>query len=269
MWCLCLLWLKYKFSRPRWLNYWNSGKSRYMPYPVSIFASQHKNSSDGLFSIVRQNSACSDLSSQVILKVAWNKKSVGSGGGGREQVDSGKADLATHFPSVCENVKPKMHSIGENGNHRGAMQARLPAFPHTYPTAKTHLPLGEVERWNQVRKDTELGQNDFRRGSEWPGFQQTTGLGHGEPLKDTLVSLQRLMSSSPGSDSSVRWGPVTVDQVRASVFWCPTKKGRVVLSNLHGRRLGGPWELCPGSWPTLSPPARDQEHPCKLWAFWP
>lgn len=183
MWCLCLLWLKYKFSRPRWLNYWNSGKSRYMPYPVSVFASQHKNSSDGLFSIVRQNSACSDLSSQVILKVAWNKKSVGSGGGGRERVDSGKADLATHFPSVCENVKPKMHSIGKNGNHRGAMQARLPAFPHTYPTAKTHLPLGEVETWNQVRKDTELGQNDFRRGSEWPGFQQTTGRGHGEPLK--------------------------------------------------------------------------------------
>ena len=107
-------------------------------------------------------------------------------------MDSGKADLATHFPSVCENVKPKMDSVGKNGNHKGDMQARLPAFPHTYPTAKTNLLLGEVKRWNQVRKDTELGQNDFRRGSEWPSFQQTTGLGHGEPLKDTLVSLQRV-----------------------------------------------------------------------------
>ncbi|TEA38537.1 hypothetical protein DBR06_SOUSAS110449 [Sousa chinensis] len=145
-----------------------------------------------------RNSACSDLSSQVILKVAWNKRSVGSGGGGRERVDSGKADLATHFPSVCENVKPKMHSIGKNGNNRGAKQARLPAFPHTYPTAKTHLPLGKVERWNQVRKDTELGQNDFRRGSEWPRFQQTTGLGHGEPLKDTLITFQALSSPYNG-----------------------------------------------------------------------
>ena len=36
----------YKFSKLRPLNYWNSGKSRYTPYPVSIFASQHKNNLD-------------------------------------------------------------------------------------------------------------------------------------------------------------------------------------------------------------------------------
>ena len=73
----------YKFSKLRPLNYWNSGKSRYTPYPVSIFASQHKNSSNGLFSTVRQKSACSDLSLQVILNVARKKKKEG---GGREKL---------------------------------------------------------------------------------------------------------------------------------------------------------------------------------------
>ena len=71
----------YKFSKLRPLNYWNSGKSRYTPYPVSIFASQHKNSSNGLFSTVRQKSACSDLSLQVILNVAGGKKKKKEGGG--------------------------------------------------------------------------------------------------------------------------------------------------------------------------------------------
>lgn len=121
----------YKFSKLRPLNYWNSGKSRYTPYPVSIFASQHKNSSNGLFSTVRQKSACSDLSLQVILKVAWNKKKRGW--------RKGKADLVTQFPSACGNVKPKMDSVGKDGNHSRAMQARLPALPLMYPTAKTNL----------------------------------------------------------------------------------------------------------------------------------
>lgn len=122
----------YKFSKLRPLNYWNSGKSRYTPYPVSIFASQHKNSSNGLFSTVRQKSACSDLSLQVILNVAWGKKK-------KRGWRKGKADLVTQFPSACGNVKPKMDSISKDGNHNGAMQARLPAFPFTHPTAKTNL----------------------------------------------------------------------------------------------------------------------------------
>ena len=121
----------YKFSKLRPLNYWNSGKSRYTPYPVSIFASQHKNSSNGLFSTVRQKSACSDLSLQVILNVAWKKKKRGW--------RKGKADLVTQFPSACGNIKPKTDTISKDGNHNGAMQARLPAFPFTYPTAKTNL----------------------------------------------------------------------------------------------------------------------------------
>lgn len=130
MWYLSLLWLTYKFSKLRPLNYWNSGKCRYTPYPVSIFASQHKNSSNGLFSTVRQKSACSDLSLQVILKVAWGKK---------KRWGKGKADLATQFPSACGNGKPKMDSISKDGSHNGAMQTRLPAFPLMYPTAKTNL----------------------------------------------------------------------------------------------------------------------------------
>lgn len=65
-------------------------------------------------------------------------------------MDSGKADIATQFPSVCKNVKPKTVSIGKNVNRKGAMQGRLPAFPRTHPTAKTNLLLGEVEKWNQA-----------------------------------------------------------------------------------------------------------------------
>jgi len=90
-----------------------------------------KNSSNGLFSTVRQKSACSDLSLQVILNVARKKKKRGW--------RKGKADLVTQFPSACGNVKPKTDTISKDGNHNGAMQARLPAFPFTYPTAKTNL----------------------------------------------------------------------------------------------------------------------------------
>lgn len=58
------------------------------------------------------------------------------GGGGGEQVDSGKADLAAQFPSVRQNVKPKPVSVGKNVSHKGAMQARLPALPHKHPPAE-------------------------------------------------------------------------------------------------------------------------------------
>lgn len=135
--------LPYKFSKPRPLSYWNSGKSRYVPHPISIFASLHKNSSNGLFSIVRQNSACSDFKQPSYTESGLDqKKRVGSGGGGGEQVDSGKADIAAHFPSVCKNVKPKTVSVGKNGNHKGARQARLPAFPHMHPHCKEKFTFG-------------------------------------------------------------------------------------------------------------------------------
>ena len=84
-----------------------------------------------MFSTVRRKSVCSDLSLQVILKVAWKKKKKGWG--------KGKADLATQFPSACGNGKPKMDSVSKDGNHSRAMQTRLPAFPLMYPTAKTNL----------------------------------------------------------------------------------------------------------------------------------
>lgn len=78
--------LQYKFSKPRPLYYWNSGKSRYTPHPISIFAFQHKNSLNGLFPIVRQNSACSDFKQPSYTESGLEKKKrVGSGGGGGEQ----------------------------------------------------------------------------------------------------------------------------------------------------------------------------------------
>lgn len=79
-------------------------------------------------------------------------------------MDSGKADIAAQFPSVCKNVKPKTVSVGKNRNHKGAMQAGLPAFPHMHPTAKANLLLGEVENGTKCQKDIEFGQNDFCRG---------------------------------------------------------------------------------------------------------
>ena len=66
--------LPHKSSKPRPLNYWNSGESRYTPHPKSIFASQHKNSSNGLFSTVRQNSACSDFKQPSYTESALGKK---------------------------------------------------------------------------------------------------------------------------------------------------------------------------------------------------
>lgn len=77
--------LQYKFSKPRPLYYWNSGESRYTPHPISIFAFQHKNSLNGLFPIVRQNSACSDFKQPSYTESGLEKKKVGSGGGGGEQ----------------------------------------------------------------------------------------------------------------------------------------------------------------------------------------
>lgn len=72
---------------------------------------------------------------------------------------SGKADIATQFQSVCENVKPKPVSAGKNVNHKVAIPARLPAFPPTHPTAKTNLPLHEVKKWNQVLEGHRIRPN--------------------------------------------------------------------------------------------------------------
>lgn len=103
MWSLSLSYnLQYKFSKPRPLNYWNSGESRYTPHPISIFASQHKNSSNGLFPIVRQNSACSDFKQPSYTERGLEKKEGGEGRWGRGTEDSGKAHVAAQFPSVCE-----------------------------------------------------------------------------------------------------------------------------------------------------------------------
>lgn len=65
-------------------------------------------------------------------------------------MDSGKADIATRFPSVCKNVKPKTVSAGKNVNRKGATQARLPAFPRMHPDAQANLLLGEVGKRNEV-----------------------------------------------------------------------------------------------------------------------
>lgn len=76
--------LPYKFSKPRPLNYWNSGQSRYAPHPISISASQHKNSLNGLFSTVRQNSACSDFKQPSYTESALGEKKMMGVGWGRE-----------------------------------------------------------------------------------------------------------------------------------------------------------------------------------------
>lgn len=79
-------------------------------------------------------------------------------------MDSGKADIATQFPSVCKNVKPKPVSVGKNVNRRGAVQARGPALPRTCPSAKGIYFWVRRNNGTKCWKDTELGQNDVCRG---------------------------------------------------------------------------------------------------------
>lgn len=76
-------------------------------------------------------------------------------------MDSGKADIATQFQSVCKNVKPKTVSVGKSVNRQGAMQGRLPAFPRTHSTAEAHLLLGEVEKRDQVSQGCRVRPEGF------------------------------------------------------------------------------------------------------------
>lgn len=65
-------------------------------------------------------------------------------------MDSGKADIAAQFQSVCKNVKPETVSAGKSVNRLGAVQDRPPAFPRTQATAEARLLPGEAEKRDQV-----------------------------------------------------------------------------------------------------------------------
>lgn len=138
----------YKFSKLRPLNYWNSGKSRYTPYPVSIFASQHKNSSNGLFSTVRQKSACSDLSLQVILKVAWNKK--------KKRVEEGKSWLGHTIPICVWKCKTKNGFRRQGWEPQQGHASQAPSTPSHVPYCKDQFILGPGE---EMEPDSERTQN--------------------------------------------------------------------------------------------------------------
>lgn len=113
---------------------------------------------------MRQNSACSDFKPPSYTESGLEKKRVGCGGGGGERVDPGKADIATRFPSVCKNMKPKTVSAGKNVNHKGP---RKPGSQHSLTCTPRHRQISFWVRWGngtKCRKDTELGQGGFCRG---------------------------------------------------------------------------------------------------------
>ena len=109
-------------------------------------------------------------------------------------------------------------------------------------------------RWRdgtRFRKDTELDQNDFHRGSEGPGFQPTTGLGHRIHSEITRESpkIPPGISSSPALTVCVicpvtgaRWERqcsvfVIQSQSLVQLFATPRK-------TYHRKRLRG-WTLNP------------------------
>lgn len=106
-------------------------------------------------------------------------------------MDSGKADIATRFPSVCKNVKPKTVSAGKNVNHEGP---RKPGSQHSLTCTPLHRQTYFWVRWEngtKGRKDTELGQDGFCRGGV------VTGLGHGRPLRGAHLRLPGFVHGCP------------------------------------------------------------------------
>lgn len=143
MWSLSLSSnLQYKFSKPRPLNYWNSGECRYTPHPMSIFASQHKNSLNGLFPIVRQNSAFSHFKQPSSTERGLEKKGGwGSGGGGGERRTLEK-------PTELHNSHPCVKRKTENGfrwqecEPQRSQASQAPSIPSHTPYCKDKSTLG-------------------------------------------------------------------------------------------------------------------------------